>query len=136
MVYIAKTNIVIFTLIPRFIYPENKMIADIYRVQEHNHFNNMNQYLITAYDFKDEKALERRMEIRPFHLEGAKALKETGNFILGGAIIDDAGSMIGSTMVLQFESDEQLEAWKANEPYITRGIWETVEIKPFKVANV
>jgi uncharacterized protein YciI len=76
------------------------------------------------------------MNIRPYHLDGAKELREKGNFILGGAMLNDEGKMIGSVMVLQFETDEELEAWKKNEPYISQNVWETVDIKPFKVANV
>ncbi|MBD1395012.1 YciI family protein [Mucilaginibacter glaciei] len=96
----------------------------------------MNQYIVTGYDHKDEGALERRMSIRPHHLDGAKALKESGNYVLGGAVLNDEGKMIGSVMVLQFESEDGLEAWKQSEPYITQGIWETVDVKPFKVAVV
>ena len=96
----------------------------------------MNQYLITGYDYTDEGALERRMNIRPHHLDGAKALKETGNYVLGGAMLNDEGKMIGSVMVLQFENEEALEAWKQGEPYITQKVWETVDVKPFKVASV
>ena len=96
----------------------------------------MNQYLVTGYDYTDEGALERRMNIRPHHLDGAKSLKESGNYVLGGAVLNDEGKMIGSVMVLQFESEEGLEAWKQSEPYITQKIWETVDVKPFKVAAV
>ena len=96
----------------------------------------MNQYLVTAYDHTDEGALPRRMDVRPHHLDGAKELKENGNFIIGGAMLNEEGKMIGSTMILQFETDEELEVWKQKEPYITRGIWETFDIKPFRVANV
>lgn len=96
----------------------------------------MNQYLITAYDFTDTDALRRRMAVRPLHLDAARQLRETGNFVLGGAMLNDEGKMIGSVMVLQFETEEQLAAWKQNEPYITQKVWETVDIKPFKVANL
>lgn len=96
----------------------------------------MNQYLITAYDFTDTDALNRRMAVRPLHLDAARQLRETGNFVLGGAMLNDEGKMIGSVMVLQFETEEQLAAWKQNEPYITQKVWETVDIKPFKVANL
>jgi uncharacterized protein len=88
----------------------------------------MNQYLITAYNGTDENALERRMNVRPFHLEGAKKLKENGNFIIGGAMLNDEGKMIGSTMILQ--------DWIDNEPYIQQKVWEKFEVKPFRVANV
>lgn len=94
----------------------------------------MNQYLITAYDYTDEGAFERRMAIRPQHLDGARELKAKGNYILGGAMINKEGKMIGSTMVLQFENEEELLAWQQGEPYITQKIWELVDIKPFKVA--
>ena len=96
----------------------------------------MDQYLITAYDYTDEGAFERRMQVRPHHLDGAKDLKAKGNYILGGAMLNDEGKMIGSTMILQFENEEQLEAWKQGEPYITQKIWESVDIKSFKVATV
>jgi uncharacterized protein YciI len=94
----------------------------------------MNQYLITAYDYTDEGAFERRMAVRPHHLDGARELKANGNYILGGAMINEEGKMIGSTMVLQFISEEELMAWQQGEPYITQRVWESVDIKPFKVA--
>jgi uncharacterized protein YciI len=94
----------------------------------------MKQYIITGYDYTDDGALDRRMAVRQQHLDGTVALRTTGNYILGGAILDDAGRMIGSVMVVQFETAEELEAWKQSEPYIVHNIWESVDIKPFKVA--
>jgi uncharacterized protein YciI len=95
----------------------------------------MNQYLITAYDYTDTEALQRRMNVRPHHLDAGKELKASGNYILGGAILNDESKMIGSVMILQFETEEELEAWKQNEPYITQKIWESVDVKPFRVAS-
>ncbi|MEO8887149.1 MAG: YciI family protein [Mucilaginibacter sp.] len=96
----------------------------------------MNQYLVTGYDYTDEGALERRMAVRPHHLDNAKLYKQKGNYITGGAILDDSGKMIGSAMVLQFENEDELEAWKKGEPYISQKIWETVDVKPFKLATI
>lgn len=96
----------------------------------------MKQYLITAYDYTDEGALKRRMDVRPHHLDGARELKANGNYVLGGAMLDDDGKMVGSIMILQFEDEEQLEAWKQSELYITQKVWESVDIKPFRVAEV
>jgi uncharacterized protein YciI len=96
----------------------------------------MNQYLITGYDYTDEGALERRMAVRPHHLDNAKLYKGKGNYITGGALLDDNGKMIGSAMIMQFENEEELEAWKKGEPYITQKIWETVDVKPFKLATI
>lgn len=95
----------------------------------------MKQYIVTGYDYTDEGALERRMNVRQQHLDGTVQLRASGNYILGGAILDDAGRMIGSAMVMQFDTDEQLEQWKQTEPYIIHKIWKTVDIRPFKVAG-
>ena len=96
----------------------------------------MNQYLIIAYDGTHENALENRMNVRPYHLERVKKMKERGNFILGGAILNDEGKMIGSTMILQFEEPQELQNWIDSEPYIQQKVWEKFEVKPFRVANV
>jgi len=96
----------------------------------------MNQYLITGYDHTDEGALARRMSVRPHHLGKNAELKKTGNFIFGGAILNEEGNMAGSVMVMAFETEEELEVWKQNEPYITQGVWESYDVKPFKVATV
>ena len=96
----------------------------------------MNQYLVTAYDYTDDGAFERRLKVRPRHLDAAKEIKEKGNYLTGGAILNNEGKMIGSVMILQFETEEELETWKNEEPYIAQKIWETVDIKPFRVANV
>jgi uncharacterized protein YciI len=96
----------------------------------------MKQYLIIAQDGKDDDALNRRKEIRPQHLAGAKKLKEDNNFVIGGAMLDDDGNMHGSIMIVQFETKEDFQKWYDNEPYITGGVWKTIEVKPFRVADV
>ncbi len=96
----------------------------------------MKQYLIHAYDHTDAQALERRMTARPVHLELVKKLKETGNFVLGGAILNEYGQMIGSNIVLQFETQEEFDAYTASEPYINQKVWEKIEIRNFRVASV
>lgn len=92
------------------------------------------QYLIYAWDGTDEGAQERRQNIRPFHLEGAKKLKANGNFIIGGAMLDENGNMKGSTMIVEFSNEEELKKWMDEEPYITQGVWQKIEVHPFRVA--
>ena len=96
----------------------------------------MKQYLIIADDGKDEGALERRKNVRPIHLTGAKKLKENNNFIIGGAMLDEEDNMRGSIMIVQFETKEEFQHWYDNEPYIVGGVWKTIEVKPFRVADV
>lgn len=95
----------------------------------------MKQYLINALDFTDEQALERRMQARQAHLENVKQLKSKGRYFIGGAILNDVGKMIGSTMIVQFETPEALQEWLNDDPYITSQVWDRIEIKPFKVAE-
>ncbi len=96
----------------------------------------MKQYLVTAYDYTDADAFQRRMNVRPHHLDGARELKANGNYVIGGAILNDEGKMIGSVMIIQFETEEELQLWQQNEFYITQKIWESYDIKPFRVAEV
>ena len=96
----------------------------------------MKQYLVIAHDGKDDEAIARRASVRPNHLAGAKKLKAQNQFVLGGAILDDSGNMRGSVMIVQFETEEAFKEWYANEPYITQGVWKSIEIKPFRVAEV
>lgn len=96
----------------------------------------MQQYIIYAWDGTDEEAPDRRMNSRPAHFEGARKLKANGNFIIGGAILDGKGAMIGSMMVVQFASPEELEQWMQTEPYITGRVWKKTEVHPFRVAGV
>ncbi len=96
----------------------------------------MQQYIITAYDFTDSDALNRRMAVRPAHLDGVRKLKESNNFLIGGAILSDAGTMMGSSMIVAFGSEEDLQEYLKEEPYIIGKVWDKIEIKPFRVAAV
>ena len=96
----------------------------------------MKQYLISAQDFTDENAFERRMAARPAHLQNVKKLKSKNHYVIGGAMLNEEGKMIGSTMIVQFETPENLQEWLQNDPYITEKVWDRIEIKPFKVAEI
>ena len=97
----------------------------------------MLQFIITAYDDPaDPLSPERRMDVRPLHLQGAAKLRASNNFIIGGAFLNEHGRMTGSMMIVQFETEEALQEWLRNEPYITGKVWHTVEVKPFRVADV
>jgi uncharacterized protein YciI len=96
----------------------------------------MQQYIIYAWDGTDEEALERRMKSRPAHFEIARQMKAKGNFIAGGAILNDSGKMIGSMMIMQFSSPDELQQWMENEPYLTGNVWKKTEVHPFRLAEV
>jgi len=93
------------------------------------------QFLINAYDYKDEDAQIRRLEIRPKHLELVAKFKEEGHFHFGGAILDENNKMIGSAMVMEFPTHDGINAWLEIEPYVVGNVWEKVDVKPFKIAS-
>ncbi|TDB68006.1 YciI family protein [Arundinibacter roseus] len=94
------------------------------------------KYVLHAYDHIDSEAYERRMQARPAHFERARKLKADGNFILGGALLDPAGTMIGSMMLVDFETEDQLHEWLESDPYVTGKVWNTLDVKPFRQADI
>ncbi|MDA0689613.1 MAG: YciI family protein [Proteobacteria bacterium] len=92
------------------------------------------QFLVTAYDGTDEQAQARRAAARPAHIEGAQSLKDNGNILIGGAILDEMGQMIGSSLIVEFEDRAALDEWLNSDPYITGDVWQDVKVLPFRVA--
>ncbi len=87
------------------------------------------QFVVTAMDYTDEDALNRRMENREAHLDGVRQLIAEGRFLSGGAILNEQEKMIGSTLHLEFPDRESLEAHLQKDPYISGKVWETIEIR-------
>ncbi|WP_421827357.1 YciI family protein [Larkinella sp.] len=94
------------------------------------------RYVIHAYDYTDDQAMNRRLAVRPNHFDGARQLKADGHFVLGGALLDPDGKMIGSMMLLDFDTEDQLNDWLQNEVYISGKVWERIDIKPFRQADI
>lgn len=92
------------------------------------------QFVVTAYDGTDAEAPARRQAARPRHLEGTKKMQADGSMILGGAMLDDKGIMIGSVMVVEMPDRAAVDAWLAQDAYSTDGVWKKVEVRPFRVA--
>ena len=90
------------------------------------------QFVVNAHDGKN--MLEKRMEVRPRHLENMDRLRD--NVICAGGLLDGDGSMKGSVLVMAFEDRAALEAYLASEPYIQEGVWERVEVEPMNVVIV
>ena len=93
-------------------------------------------YAIISEDVTD--SLEKRLGVRPAHVERLKQLQDEGRLILAGphpAIdSDDPGTagFTGSLIVAEFESLQAAQEWADADPYINAGVYEHVTIKPFK----
>ena len=91
-------------------------------------------YLIMAFDGTDEGAHARRAAARPSHLAEAKPRNEQGLLPFGGALLNDAGAMIGSAVVIEAADEAEARAYVENDPYTKGGVWVKYEVYPFKRA--
>ncbi len=92
-------------------------------------------FIVTGYDGSDEEAVERRMKVRNDHLKLAKQMFLKKQLLYAAGILNEKGDMIGSMMVVDFLSKDELEEkWLSEEPYLLAKVWEKVEIKKAAVA--
>jgi uncharacterized protein YciI len=77
-------------------------------------------------------SLELRMATRPAHLEHLKA--EAKRILMGGAMLDAAGNPCGSLLVIEAADRAEAEAFAAADPYAKAGLFESVAIRPYRVA--
>ncbi|HSG03900.1 MAG TPA: YciI family protein [Marinobacterium sp.] len=83
-------------------------------------------------------SLEKRLSVRPAHVDRLKQLTEQGRLLIAGPhpAIDteepgEAG-FSGSLIVAEFDSLEDAQAWADADPYIAAGVYQQVIVKPFK----
>ncbi len=83
------------------------------------------QFTITGQD--RDGALDKRMAVRPAHLEYIRSL---GSAVLAaGPFLDDNGDPVGSMIVVEAESLEEAQAMAARDPYLVRGVFETSTVR-------
>jgi uncharacterized protein YciI len=93
-------------------------------------------YAIISQDV--ENSLEKRMSVRPAHIERLNILKNEGRLILAGPhpAIDnnDPGEagFTGSLVVAEFDSLSDAQTWADSDPYMASGAYASVTVKPFK----
>ena len=93
-------------------------------------------YSIYAKDV--ENSLENRLNTRPAHVERLKSLVNQGRLLVAGPspAIDseDPGpaGFTGSLIIAEFDSLEDARAWADDDPFVTAGVYESVEVKPYK----
>lgn len=85
-------------------------------------------FALTCIDKPD--ALEVRLGARKDHLAWAGA---TGALRLGGPFLDEKGDMAGSLMIIEADDLAAAKAFNAADPYTKAGLWQSVDIRPFKV---
>lgn len=82
-------------------------------------------------------ALAIRKRVRSGHLARAQQLVDAGRMVLAGPCpaIDspDPGpaGFSGSVIIAEFESLDAARAWAAADPYVTAGVFESWDVRPF-----
>jgi len=93
-------------------------------------------YMICAHDRPD--SLGDRLDARPDHLARLQELRNAGRLLTAGPFpaidSEDPGpaGFTGSLIVADFESLDNARAWADADPYATAGVYERVDIRPFK----
>ena len=87
------------------------------------------QFIVKAYD--GEGMLERRMEVRPRHLEGMARLGK--HVICAGGLLNEEGKMKGSVLILDFDTREELDEYLKKEPYVQEHVWSKIEVERLNV---
>jgi uncharacterized protein YciI len=88
----------------------------------------MPMFAMVCIDRPDSLAV--RMGAREAHL--AYVRERAAMVKLGGPILDAAGDMAGSLMIVEADDLAAAQAFNANDPYTLAGLWQSVDIRPFR----
>lgn len=90
-------------------------------------------YAVMAFDGPDPS---RRAAARARHLAVITAWAADGRLALGVPLFDAAFQPAGSLMILAVPDRAGLDAYLAEEPFATEGVWERIEAMPFRIASL
>lgn len=76
-------------------------------------------------------ALDQRLAVRPVHLAHLESLGQ--QLRLAGALLDANGTPEGSLVVIEAETIEAATALFHADPFVDAGVFESVEIKPWRL---
>ena len=85
-----------------------------------------------------ENSLELRKSARPAHLQRLQDLQNAGRLVIAGpcpAIESDnpgTAGFTGSLIVAEFDCLDEARIWADSDPYVEKGVYADVKIKPFK----
>ena len=88
-------------------------------------------FVITAFD--KPGALELRMQVRPAHLEYLQG--RAAQIRVGGALLNENDQPMGSLLIIEAADRAAAEAFAAGDPYRKEGVFEKVEIRPWRAAR-
>jgi uncharacterized protein YciI len=87
-------------------------------------------FVITAFDRPG--ALELRLKVRPAHLEYLEG--RITQIRVGGPLLNQNDQPMGSLLIIEAADRAAAEAFAAGDPYAKEGVFEKVEIRPWRAA--
>lgn len=87
--------------------------------------------LFIAYCVDKQNHLPVRMETRPAHLDFLKA-KGDELKVAGPTTADDGETPNGSLLIFEANTLKDAKTWVAMDPYADAGLFESVDVKPWK----
>lgn len=87
--------------------------------------------LFTLVCLDKPNALDLRMANREAHLAYVATFGERVK--LGGPMLDEAGQMAGSLLIVDAGDMAEAQAFSAADPYAKAGLFQSVEIRQFRV---
>jgi uncharacterized protein YciI len=97
----------------------------------------MQYFVIIAKDIAN--SLEKRLAARPAHLERIGTLHEQGRVLVAGPcplsedLTNTSAGFSGSVIIAAFEHLNDAKSWAEADPYVKAGVYENVEVKPYKL---
>ena len=86
--------------------------------------------MLVALIAKDKPgALQTRKDNREAHLA---YIEETGVVAQAGPLLEDAGEMAGSLVILDVADMDAARAWADGDPYAKAGLFDSVELTAWK----
>ncbi|MQP77561.1 YciI family protein [Stenotrophomonas sp. MYb238] len=95
-------------------------------------------YVIEGYDGQD--VLAARQAARAAHLARLQALLDQGRLLLAGPCpavdAEDPGpaGFSGSVVIASFDDLAAARAWADEDPYVAAGVYQRVDVRPFRKA--
>jgi uncharacterized protein YciI len=87
-------------------------------------------FVITAFDRPG--ALELRLKVRPAHLS---YLEDRATQVrIGAPLLNENDQPMGSLLIIEAADRAAAEAFAAGDPYRQEGVFEKVEIRPWRAA--
>ena len=93
-------------------------------------------YVIEGYDGQD--VLAKRLAARAGHLARLTALRDEGRLLLAGPCpaidAEDPGEagFSGSVVIASFDDLAAARAWADADPYVAAGVYQRVDVRPFR----